>query len=227
MLALGSTTSRQASPRQPLCVDIDGFSPNAAVRVEAHDRKRLELLCRYITRPALPDKRVRSNSAKAVLKLGTGWYDGTMESLMSAADLMQRLAAPFNDRSTSYGASRESLLCDNQSSVADVGSGSTAGLREVNLDAVDLPVEPSRQTHDVRRQWASAVCSRTRPPASGRAEHQRAILERPAFEEIIKPAIVLLPPHNLTNEIEKARAVCATEGLKHFVLQVLNDRQQG
>lgn len=123
MLALRSTTPRQASTRQPLCVDIDGLSPNAAVRVEAHDRKRLELLCRYITRPALPDKQVRSKSAKAVLKLETGWYDGTMQSLMSSAGLMQRLAAPFNERSIPNGASRECLLCDNQSSVADVGSG--------------------------------------------------------------------------------------------------------
>jgi hypothetical protein len=64
-----------------------------------------------------------------VLKLETGWYDGTMQSLMSSADLMQRLAAPFKDRSTSYGPSRECLLCDNQSSVADVGSGSHAGHR--------------------------------------------------------------------------------------------------
>ena len=27
---------------EPLCADIDGFSVHAAVRVEAHDRKRLE-----------------------------------------------------------------------------------------------------------------------------------------------------------------------------------------
>jgi hypothetical protein len=29
---------------------------HAAVRVEAHDRKRREQLCRYITRPALSDE---------------------------------------------------------------------------------------------------------------------------------------------------------------------------
>jgi hypothetical protein len=37
---------REAAARQPLCTDIDGFSLHAAVRVEAHDRKRLEQLCR-------------------------------------------------------------------------------------------------------------------------------------------------------------------------------------
>jgi len=38
------------------------------------------------------------------------------------------------------------------------GYGSRAGLREIDLDAVDLPVEPNRQIHDVRRQWTSAIC---------------------------------------------------------------------
>ena len=43
---------------------------HAAVRVEAHDRKRLEQLCRYITWPALSDERVQLNAAGQVeLKL--------------------------------------------------------------------------------------------------------------------------------------------------------------
>jgi len=45
--------------RQPLCADIDGFSLHAAARVEAHDRKRLEQLCRYIARPALSEERIQ------------------------------------------------------------------------------------------------------------------------------------------------------------------------
>ncbi len=54
VLTLRGAMPREAAARQPLCADIDGFSLHAAVRVEAHDRKRLEQLCRYITRPALP-----------------------------------------------------------------------------------------------------------------------------------------------------------------------------
>jgi hypothetical protein len=38
--------SRETAARQPLCADIDGFSLHAAVRVEASDHKRLELLRR-------------------------------------------------------------------------------------------------------------------------------------------------------------------------------------
>jgi hypothetical protein len=34
----------------------------------------------------------------------------------------------------------------------EVANGSRAGLREITLGAVDLPVEPNRQIHGVRRQ---------------------------------------------------------------------------
>lgn len=52
--------------RQPLCADIDGFGLHAAVRVEAHDRKRLQQLCRCITRSALSDERIMLNAAGRV-----------------------------------------------------------------------------------------------------------------------------------------------------------------
>jgi hypothetical protein len=79
---------------QPLCADIDGFNLHAAVRVEAHDRKRLEQLCRYITRPALSDERLQLNAAGQVeLKLKTPWRDGTTHLVMSPLEFMQRLAA--------------------------------------------------------------------------------------------------------------------------------------
>ena len=85
---------REGTARQALCADIDGFSLHAAVRVEAHDRKRLEQLCRYITRPALSDERVQLNAAGQVeLKLKTPWRDGTTHLVMSPLEFMQRLAA--------------------------------------------------------------------------------------------------------------------------------------
>ena len=66
MLTLQGAMPREAAARQPLCADIDGFSLHAAVLVEAHDRKRLEQLCRYSTRPALSDERVQLNAAGQV-----------------------------------------------------------------------------------------------------------------------------------------------------------------
>jgi hypothetical protein len=94
VLTLRGAMPRKAAARQPLCADIDGFSLHAAVRVEAHDRKRLEQLCRYITRPALSDERVQLNAAGQVeLKLKTPWRDGTTHLVMSPMEFMQRLAA--------------------------------------------------------------------------------------------------------------------------------------
>jgi hypothetical protein len=79
---------------QPLCANIDGLGLYAAVRVEAHDRKRLEQLRRYIRRPALLDERVQLNAAGQVdLKLNTSWRDSTTHLVMSPLEAVQRLAA--------------------------------------------------------------------------------------------------------------------------------------
>jgi hypothetical protein len=67
---------------------------HAAVRCGADDRQALEQLCRYITRPALANERVRTNAAgQVVLKLKTAWRDGTTHLAMSPLKFMQRLAA--------------------------------------------------------------------------------------------------------------------------------------
>jgi hypothetical protein len=52
MLTLRGAMPREGTAGQPLCVDIDGFSLHVAVRVGAHDRKRLEQLCRIETAQA-------------------------------------------------------------------------------------------------------------------------------------------------------------------------------
>ena len=65
-----------------------------AVRCEAHDRKRLEQVCRHITRPARSDERVQCNAAGQVeLKLKTPWRDGTTHKGTPPLEFMQRLAA--------------------------------------------------------------------------------------------------------------------------------------
>lgn len=92
-LPQGRCRARPA-PRQALCADTDGFSLHAAVRCEASDSKRLEQLCRYITRPALSDERVQCNATGQVeLKLKTPWRDGTTHLVMSPLEFMRRRAA--------------------------------------------------------------------------------------------------------------------------------------
>ncbi len=85
---------RETDFKQILCADRNGFSLHAAVRCAVDDRKALEQLCRYITRPALANERVQTNAAgQVVLKLKTAWRDGTTHLVMSPLEFMQRLAA--------------------------------------------------------------------------------------------------------------------------------------
>jgi Putative transposase len=71
-----------------------GFSLYAAVRGDANDRKALEHLCRYITRPALANERMQCNAVgQVMLKLKRPWHDRTTQLVMSPLEFMQRLAA--------------------------------------------------------------------------------------------------------------------------------------
>ena len=84
VLTLQSAMPRETNFKQTLCADIDGFSLHAAVRCAADDRHALEQLCRYITRPALANERVKTNAAgQMVLKLETPWRDDTTHTVMS------------------------------------------------------------------------------------------------------------------------------------------------
>ena len=65
------------------------LQPARGGRCEEHDRKRLEQLCRYITRPALSDEQVQCHAAGQVeLKLKMPWRDGTTHLVMSPLEFM-------------------------------------------------------------------------------------------------------------------------------------------
>ena len=69
-------------------------SLHAAVRWGADQRKELEHLCRYITRPAIANERLKRNRAgQVVLQLKSAFKDGTTHIVMSPLEFMQRLAA--------------------------------------------------------------------------------------------------------------------------------------
>ncbi len=60
------------------CVNEQGFSLHAEVCCAAHQRKKLEHLCRYITRPAIANERLTlSQAGQVVLTLKTPYRDGT------------------------------------------------------------------------------------------------------------------------------------------------------
>jgi Putative transposase len=77
-----------------LCADAHGFSLHAGVRCGADQRKQLEQLCRYITRPALANERLSRNvRGQVVLQLKSPYCDGTTQIVMQPQEFMQRLAA--------------------------------------------------------------------------------------------------------------------------------------
>jgi hypothetical protein len=91
--AVPTPTVNQRAYR-PQCANLNGFSLHAGVYCESHERAKLERLCRYITRPALANDRIKVNATGQVeLKLKTPWSDGTTHQVMSPLEFMQRLAA--------------------------------------------------------------------------------------------------------------------------------------
>ena len=61
-----------------------GFSLHAGVRCDANDRKGIEQLCRYITRPVIANERLSVNrEGNVVLKLKTPYRNGAIHIVMS------------------------------------------------------------------------------------------------------------------------------------------------
>src|SRR5262245_51984133 len=78
VLSLQSLPSRARQSDSDLRVNAHGFSLHAAVRWRADQRKELEQLCRYITRPAIAKERLKRNRAgQVVLQLKSPYKDGT------------------------------------------------------------------------------------------------------------------------------------------------------
>jgi hypothetical protein len=94
VLSLRTVAGRDKKNTAALCAHAHGFSLHAAVRIDAHQRKELERLCRYITRPAIANERLSRNSkGQGVLQLKSPYRDGTTHIVMSAQEFMQRLVA--------------------------------------------------------------------------------------------------------------------------------------
>ena len=88
-----SQDSRSLEPT-PLCAAVDGFSLHAQVHVEAHDRERLEHLCRYVARPAIASERLSlSAEGQVVYALRSPWRDGTTHFVFDPLTFIERLAA--------------------------------------------------------------------------------------------------------------------------------------
>ena len=73
---------------------VAGFSLHAGVAARAHEREKLERLCRYIARPAVSEKRLSLLSNGQVrYELKTPYRDGTTHVIFEPMDFIARLVA--------------------------------------------------------------------------------------------------------------------------------------
>ena len=85
---------RADNPRAHMVGKVAGFSLHAGVATRAHEREKLERLCRYIARPAVSTKRLSlSRHGKVRYELKTPYDDGTTHVLFEPLHFISRLVA--------------------------------------------------------------------------------------------------------------------------------------
>jgi len=74
--------------------NVAGFSLHAGVATRAHERDKLERLCRYITRPAVATKRLSmTRNGQVRYQLKTPWRNGTTHVIFEPLDFISRLVS--------------------------------------------------------------------------------------------------------------------------------------
>jgi hypothetical protein len=78
----------------PMLARLYGFSLHAATVCEAHQRNKLERLCRYITRPPIATRRLTvDDRGRVVYRYKRPFRDGSTHVVLEPLDFMARLAA--------------------------------------------------------------------------------------------------------------------------------------
>ena len=98
---------RTETQPKPFTSDRDGFSLNAAVACQPHQRDRLERVCRYVTRPAICLERLTTNiDGKISYELKHPFRDGTTHILFTPEEFMAhvRVRHPSGDLRSSKSA---------------------------------------------------------------------------------------------------------------------------
>jgi hypothetical protein len=84
----------EPSPDNALVAKLNGFSLHAGVAARAHQRCKVERLCRYIARPAISEQRLSlTSTGKVRYELKTPFRNGTTHVIFEPLDFLARLAA--------------------------------------------------------------------------------------------------------------------------------------
>ena len=91
---LKSVTDTDHSATKGLVAKNSGFSLHAGVATKAHERDRLEKICRYIARPAVSEERLSMDDyGNVIYRFKKPWDDGTTALKLTPMELMERLVA--------------------------------------------------------------------------------------------------------------------------------------
>jgi hypothetical protein len=166
VLSLRTGGGRDEKTKRALCAAAHGFSLHAGVRCGADQRKQLERLCRYISRPALANERLeRDGEGRVVLQLKSAWRDGTTHIGISALKFMQRLAATVprcseDARARPAFAQRAGIALK----CAASGRRQTANMIERAASNLRLRVCGVRDTVTIREKGGLNLCADTGCP---------------------------------------------------------------
>lgn len=93
-MVLKSVTDTDHSATKGLVAKNSGFSLHAGVATKAHERDKLEKICRYIARPAVSEERLSTDSyGNVIYRFKKPWDDGTTALKLTPMELMERLVA--------------------------------------------------------------------------------------------------------------------------------------
>jgi hypothetical protein len=171
----------------PRCANVGGVSLHADVCAPARDRKRLERLCRYVSRPPIASERLsRLADGRVLYRLKRRWRDGTTHVLFEPLDFLGRLAAlvppprahlvryhgvlaPAARRRPAVVAGRPSEPAEGEESA---GAASARGSRSVERPPTDRPGARSSPSGSATagRPAASPCATGRDAPAGGLPE---------------------------------------------------------
>lgn len=93
-IVLKSVTDNDHAASKGLVAKHSGFSLHAGVATKAHERDKLEKICRYIARPAVAEERLSTDEqGNVIYKFKKPWDDGTTAMKLTPMELMERLVA--------------------------------------------------------------------------------------------------------------------------------------
>ena len=93
-LTLYSVLAETQAADIPMLARLYGFSLHAATECEAHQRSKLERLCRYITRPPIATRRLSiDDRGRVMYRYKRPFRDGSTHVVLEPLDFIARLAA--------------------------------------------------------------------------------------------------------------------------------------